>query len=262
MAFAEINGCGLHYREDGDPDGAALVFGNSLGCDLRIWDDVVAQLPPGLRILRYDMRGHGLSECPPGPYGMGTLVRDAEGLMDHLGLRDAVFVGLSLGGMVAQGLAVKRLDLVRGLVLACTAAKVGTAAQWQDRIATVQGDGIAALLDATMERWFTAGFRATPDIGQWRNMVARQPAEGYAACCAAISGTDFYTPTASLRLPCLGIAASEDRATPPDLVRETIALIPGARFELLRRAGHLACIEQPEAFGGLVNAFLRDIGHV
>lgn len=261
-SLIDANGIGLHVADDGPRDGPPVVFAHALGCDLRIWDGVLPHLPPGLRLIRYDSRGHGLSDCPAGPYAMGALVRDAEALLDALELRDAVFVGLSIGGLVAQGLAVKRLDLLRGIVLACTAAKIGTPALWQERIDMVKSDGPAALLDGLMPRWFTRGFRDGPEARMARNMVGRQPAEGYAGCCAAISGTDFYTPTSGLRLPCLGIAASEDGSTPPDLVRETIDLIPGARFELMRRAGHMAPVEQPEAFAALLSSFLRGIGHV
>lgn len=261
-ASIEANGISLQVREDGDPHGAPLVFSNALGCDLRIWDGVVAQLPPGLRIIRYDTRGHGRSDCPPGPYAMGTLIRDAEALMDALEVRDAVFVGLSLGGMVAQGLAVKRLDLIRGLVLSHTAAKIGLPAHWDARIEAVKAGGTAAISDMLMARWFTRKFRDSAPALAIREMLESQPREGHAACCAAISGTDFYTPTSGLRLPCLGIAASEDGTTPPDLVRETVDLIPGARFALMRRAGHMACVERPEDYAELLTGFLKDIGHV
>ncbi|MDA7428391.1 3-oxoadipate enol-lactonase [Primorskyibacter aestuariivivens] len=261
-SYIEANGIGMHVALDGDPDGKPVVFANSLGTDLRLWDPILPHLPDGLRIIRYDKRGHGLSECPPGPYSMGALVRDAEALLDALNVRDAMFVGLSIGGMIAQGLAVKRLDQVRALVLSNTAAKIGTADMWQERIDAVKSGGIAALSDSIIERWFGRDFRARPDLALWQNMLERQPAEGYAGCCAAISGTDFYTPTSGLRLPCLGIAGSEDGSTPPDLVRETVDLIPGSRFDLIRRAGHIPCVEQPETFGRLLSAFLTETGHV
>ena len=134
MNVAELDGLRVHYRDDGDPAGAPVVFANSLGTDLRLWDEVIPLLPAGLRLVRYDKRGHGLTDCPAGPYKMGILVSDAERLMDHLGLRDAMFVGLSIGGMIAQGLAVKRPDLVRAMVLSNTAAKIGTPEMWQQRI--------------------------------------------------------------------------------------------------------------------------------
>jgi len=262
MMMADLGDVRLHYRVDGDPAGAPLVFANSLGTDLRLWDAVIPLLPEGLRIIRYDKRGHGLSSAPNPPYSMGALVRDAEALLDHLGVRDAVFVGLSIGGMIAQGLAVKRLDQLRALVLSNTAAKIGTTAMWDQRIAAVNAHGIDSLADATMQRWFSKSFRATPEIEAWRNMLIRQPVAGYAGCSAAISGTDFFTPTSGLRLPVLGIAGSEDGSTPPDLVRETTDLVPGSRFELIRGAGHLPCVEKPAEYAAILSAFLQEIGHI
>lgn len=252
----------LHYRVDGPDDGRPVVFANSLGTDMRLWDLVLPLLPKGLRIIRYDKRGHGLSTVPNGPYSMGALVRDCEKLLDHLNVRDCVFVGLSIGGMIAQGLAVKRLDLVRAVVLSNTGAKIGTKTMWDDRIAAVKQGGIEALADATMARWFSKSFRATPQMELWRNMLVQQAADGYTGCSAAISGTDFFTPTSGLRLPALGIAGTEDGATPPDLVRETINLIPGAQFKLIRQAGHLPCAEQPEEYAAILTEFLKGVGHV
>ncbi|WP_282120732.1 3-oxoadipate enol-lactonase [Ruegeria atlantica] len=262
MQIVDIGNVQIHYRVDGDPGGAPIVFANSLGTDLRLWDDLLPHLPAGLRIIRFDKRGHGLSSQPPAPYSMGALVRDTEDLLDFLEVRDCVFVGLSIGGLIGQGLAVKRLDQVRALVLSNTAAKIGIPSIWQDRMDAVQKGGIEALADATMERWFSKAFRASPEHLLWRNMMVRQPVDGYLGCCAAISGTDFYTPTSGLRLPTLGIAGSEDGSTPPDLVRETVDLIPGSRFELMRRAGHLPCVEQPAEYAALLHSFLTEIGHV
>jgi 3-oxoadipate enol-lactonase len=262
MKIARLGDVALHWREDGDPGGAPVVFANSLGTDLRLWDDIVPLLPPGLRIIRYDKRGHGLSSCPPAPYSMGALVTDAERLLDHLGVTGCVFVGLSIGGMIAQGLAVKRLDLVRGMVLSNTAAKIGTARMWEERIAAVRAGGIEALADAVMERWFSKTFRQTDALTAWRNMLVRQPAEGYIGCGAAIAGTDFYTTTATLTLPTLAIAGTEDGSTPPDHVRETADLIKGSRFHLVRGAGHLPCVEKPGEYAEVLTAFLREIGHV
>ena len=193
---------------------------------------------------------------------MGALVSDAEALLDHLKVRNCVFVGLSIGGMIAQGLAVKRMDQVRAMVISNTAAKIGTAEMWNDRIAAVQAGGIEALADTIMERWFSKPFRATPELTAWRNMLTRQPAEGYIGCSAAIAGTDFYTTTASLTLPTLAIAGSEDGSTPPDLVRETADLVKGSRFELIRGAGHLPCVEKPAEYAAVLTKFLKDIGHV
>ncbi|MBT3141700.1 3-oxoadipate enol-lactonase [Phaeobacter gallaeciensis] len=262
MQIADLGDVKLHYRIDGDPDGVPVVFSNSLGTDLRLWDPILPYLPKGLKLIRYDKRGHGLSSMPRGPYSMGALVRDVERLMDLLEIKKALFVGLSIGGMTAQGLAVKRLDLIRAMVLSNTGAKIGTPEVWDQRIAEVKANGIEALADGIMERWFSKGFRSTLELELWRNMLVRQPDEGYAGCSAAISGTDFYTPTSGLRLPTLGIAGSEDGSTPPDLVRETVDLIPGSQFHLIRKAGHLPCVEQPEEYAAVLTKFMRDTGHI
>lgn len=262
MKMADLDGVRLHYREDGDPDGAPIVFSNSLGTDMRLWDPILPLLPKGLRIIRYDKRGHGLSECPRGPYKMGGLVHDVEQLMDFLRVRDAMFVGLSIGGLIAQGLAAKRLDLVRAMVLSNTGAKIGTRQIWQDRFDAIAANGMASIADPTMERWFSRSFLKTPELDVWRNMLIRQPAEGYCASGAAIAGTDFYTPTSGLRLPVLGIAGSEDGATPPDLVRETVDLVPGSKFALIRGAGHLPCVEKPDEYARILADFLTETGHV
>ena len=162
----------------GDPDGAPLVFANSLGTDFRIWDRVLPLLPPGLRVLRYDMRGHGLSDAPAGDYFMGDLVADAAALMQATGFRDAAFVGLSIGGVVAQGLAAERPDLVKLAVLSNTAAKIGTEESWRDRMATVRAEGIEAIADRVMQLWFTRGFHAdrADELALWRHMLTRTPA--------------------------------------------------------------------------------------
>lgn len=261
MQIAELKDIALHYADTGPKDGPAVVFVNSLGTDFRLWDKIVPDLPDTLRVIRFDKRGHGLSACPPPPYGMGTLVSDLEALLDHLEVRNAVIVGCSIGGMIAQGIAVKRLDQVRAIVLSNTGAKIGTTEMWADRIAAVKAGGIAALSDMILERWFTRSFHATPEFKAWEAMLLRTPAEGYMGCSAAIGGTDFYTTTASLTLPTLAIAGSEDGSTPPDLVRETAALVKGSRFELIRAAGHLPMVEAPARFGEILNGFLADIGH-
>ncbi len=262
MPFANLNSIQTHYRDEGDPNGAPVLFINSLGTTLHLWDPILPHLPDGMRIIRYDMRGHGETEVPPAPYTMGALVKDAEALLDHLNLKEVLVVGLSIGGMVTQGLAVKRLDLVRTMVLSNTAAKIGSPKMWEERIEAVHAQGLAALSQGVMERWFSQDFQAQPELAHWKSMLEATPPEGYAGCCAAIQGTDFYTPTSGLRLPTLGIAGSEDGATPPDLVRETVELIPGARLELLRRTGHLPCVEKPAEYAALLTDFMKETGHV
>ncbi len=255
------DGVKLNVLAEGPTDAPAIIFANSLGTDLRLWDGIVPLLPNGLRVIRYDMRGHGQSDVPDAPYTMGQLVSDAEAVCDAFDLRDVLFVGLSVGGMVAQGLAVKRPDLVRALVLSNTAAKIGNKKLWQDRIDTVTSKGLDAMADEVMKRWFSPSFYASEEMLAWRDMLVATPLGGYVGICHAIAGTDFYTPTSGLRIPTLGIAGSDDGATPPDLVRETIDLIPGSRFELMRRVGHLPCAENPVGYASLLNTFIQDIGY-
>ncbi|GKY88875.1 3-oxoadipate enol-lactonase [Sinisalibacter aestuarii] len=264
MHFADLGDIRVHYDDRGPQDGPAVVFANALGTDFRIWDGVIAHLPGGLRLIRYDMRGHGLTTCPEAPYYMGDLVNDAAKLMEHLGVKDAVFVGLSIGGMIAQGLAAERLDLLRAIVLSNTAAKIGTHQMWHDRVHAVRDGGIEAVADAKLERWFARTTRAERPqlVSGIRAMLTRQPVEGYIGCLEAIGETDLVESTARLRLATLGIAASEDGSTPPDLVRETIESIPGSKFHLIRRAGHLACVEAPAEYAAALEGFLREVGQI
>lgn len=265
MQMRDIGGnIRLHYDDTGPADAPALVFSNSLGTDFRLWDPVLAQLPAGLRVIRYDMRGHGLSSCPEGPYFMGDLVAEVATLLDHLNVKDCVFVGLSVGGMVAQGLAAERLDLVRAMVLSNTAAKIGTPAMWGERMDAVRADGIEALAFATMQRWFAPRFRKEHpgEVEAYMNMLMRTPREGWLGCAAAIAETDLYESTARLGLPTLGIAGSDDGSTPPDLVRETVDLVKGSRFHLIRGAGHLPCVENPAEYAEVLSRFLSDTGQL
>lgn len=262
MRVLKANGVKLNWREDGDPAGVPVVFANSLGTDLRLWDQILPLLPSGLRIIRFDKRGHGLSDCPPAPYAMENLVSDAEALLDGLGISDCLFVGLSIGGMIGQGLAARRPDLMRALVLSNTAAKMGDAAMWQTRIDAIRAGGIEALADAVMERWFSPAFLARPELTAWRNMLTRTPLEGYVGCCHAIAGADLTESTKALTLPTLAIAGREDGASPPDLVQGTAGMIAGSRFTVIEGAGHLPCVEDPAAYAALLNDFLKEHAHV
>jgi len=257
-----VNGINIHYKLEGPENGPSIVFSNSLGTDMRIWDEVISYLPKNLKILRYDKRGHGLSDCPNSPYSMGVLVNDIEALMDTLKLKKSLFIGLSIGGMIAQGLAVKRLDLVSAMVLSNTAARIGNRQIWEDRISRVKSSGMNSLTEETMKRWFSKKFVQSKEINIWKNMFERQATEGYIGCSQAISGTDFYTPTSGLRLPTIAIAGSEDGSTPPDLVRETCNLIPGSKFNLIKGVGHIPCVEAPKKYSQILLDFMKELGYV
>lgn len=245
---------GMHYRTDGE--GPLVLLVNSLGTDLRIWDAVLPRLPAGLRVARFDKRGHGLSDLG-GETAIEDLADDAAALIEALG-GPAVVMGVSIGGLIAQALAARRPELVTALVLSNTAARVGTAESWQARIEQVRGQGLGTMADGIMERWFAAPFRAADELRLWRNMLARTPAEGYVACCRALAQADLTDAARQLNLPVLMVAGTDDGATPPDLVEGTCRLIPGARIEVIEGAGHLPMIETPEEFAAIVSPFLRE----
>ncbi|MGF1611336.1 MAG: 3-oxoadipate enol-lactonase [Kiloniellales bacterium] len=260
MRFARVHDVVLHYRVEGPEAAPALVFANSLGTDFRIWDALLDHLGGRFRAIRYDKRGQGLSDCAAAPYSIADHVGDLAGLLNHLGVERAVVVGLSIGGMIAQGLAAARPDLVRALVLCDTGHRIGSPSLWEDRIAAIRAGGIEALAGPILERWFSARFRAErPDeLAGWRNMLVRTPREGYLGCCAAIRDADLTGAARGLAVPVLCLCGSEDGATPPDLVRALAALIPGARFALIEGAAHLPCIEAPAALAGLIMDFFEE----
>ncbi len=262
MPLIYLDDIRLNALIEGPASGPPLVLLHALGTNLTLWDEVLPHLPQTLRVLRFDARGHGVSDTSAPPYAMGALVRDAERLMVHFGLKDAVVVGVSMGGMVAQGLAVKRLDLVRAMVLSNTAARIGTPEIWGARIAEVARSGLEPYADGAMERMLGPRWRSVPGMPRLRAMLTDTNPQGWIGCAGAISGTDFYTSTAGLTLPTLAIAGANDASTPPDLVRETADLIRGSRFALLRGAGHLPMVEKPAEYAVLLTGFLRDIGHL
>ena len=262
MQFARINDVTLHHQLIGAPEGRpVLVFINSLGTDFRIWRDVIVQFAGDAAIVAYDKRGHGLSDTGTTPYAMEDHVADLAGLLDHLNVRNAVICGVSVGAMIAQGLALSRPDLVRALVLCGAVSKAGEAAVWNGRIDTVNEQGIAGLADATMERWFTAAFRS-PDnaaFSGYLNMLLRSPVEGYTATCAALRDADYTDRVGTISVPTLCMVGEYDGSTPPLAVKRLADLIPGARFETIPDAGHLPMIEQPQAVVALIRSVLAGL---
>lgn len=262
MTFARVNGVVLHFEDRGADNRPAVVFSNSLGTDFRIWNGVAEQLDDGFRIIRYDKRGHGLSEATLPPCRMTDHVGDLAALLDHLEVSNASIVGLSVGGMIAQGLAALRPDLAAALVLCDTAHKIGPAEMWNERISAIGSGGIASLTDAIMERWFTPGYRSpdNPDFTGYVAMLTRTSVDGYVGTCAAIRDCDLTESTRALAVPALCIVGDQDGSTPPELVRSTAELIEGARFEIVEGAGHLPCVEQPERTADLIRDFLESAG--
>lgn len=264
MDFARVNGLTLHYRMTGRPGGPVIVLANSLGTDARIWDGVIARLADRYGILSYDKRGHGLSDAPPGPYSLDGHAADLEGLLDHLGLGDFALAGISVGGMIAQRVALRRPGRVKALILCDTAARIGAAASWNERIEAVRTRGMAAIADAVLDRWFTQAFRRDrpAELAGWRNMLLRTPAEGYAGTCAALRDADLTADVPAIGLRTLVVSGAEDLATPPDVVRALADLLPDARFEIVPDAAHIPSIEQPEKLATLMEDYFREVGHV
>jgi len=260
MTFGRINQHTLHYRDENPTAGRAVVFVNALGTDLRIWDGVVDWLGRDLRLLRYDLRGHGLSDAPQGPYTIDDHTADLAALLDARGIRDALIVGLSVGGLIAQAIAARRTDLVGALILSDTAPRIGAAALWSARMDAIRRSGIDAIADAILERWFPRAWRdrSPAELAGYRNMLVRMPVEGYLGTCATLRDTDLSETARTLRQPTLCLVGADDEATPPALVQAMSEAIPGASFEIVADAGHLPCIEQPQFIAARITAFAEE----
>jgi 3-oxoadipate enol-lactonase len=237
----------VHTVVTGREDGPVVVLSNSLGSTYRMWDAQVAALQERYRVVRYDIRGHGYSPVPDGPYSIDDLADDLVALLDQLGIGRAHLVGLSLGGMTAMRVAARNPDRVDRLALLCTGAALPPASGWTDRAATVRAGRSAAVAKAVVERWFTPGHLAAhPDVREAHEaMVAATSAEGYAGCCEAIAALDLRDDLASIKAPTLAIAGADDPATPPAKLEEIAAGVPHARLLVVPRAAHLANAEQP-----------------
>ncbi len=250
----------MNFRDIGPRDGLPVVFANSLGTDLRMWDGVIAALP-GLRAIGFDKRGHGLSALPPQAWTIEDLASDVLALMDHLQIDRAVIAGCSVGGMIAQATAIAAPGRVRGLVLSNTAAKIGTVEGWQARIAAIRAGGIASIGDAILQRWFAADFLARPDHLAWRTMLERTDPEGYCGTCVVLSKADLRAGLRGLDMPVLFLAGDQDQSTPVSLVTETAALIAGAKVAVVGGSGHLPAIDAPATTAKLIEDFLKDHFH-
>ena len=261
MPFLDVGDCVLHYQVDGPSHKHALVFSNSLGSDLRIWDPMVPYLAGDFRLIRYDTRGHGLSEALPPPYSSADLARDVVGLLDQLQIKEAVVCGLSVGGVIAQQLAIEHPDRVRALVLCDTGARIGTVASWEERIATVKAHGLGVLAAPSMERWFSGDFRRRHGaaLRGYANMVVRTAVDGYVGTCCALRDTDLTQAAASIDKPTLVLCGDQDIATPPDMARDLAKIIPRARLALISGAAHISCVEQPAVMATQIRQFLREV---
>ena len=258
MPSIDFNGVSLNYRIDGADGAPALLMSNSLGTNLDMWDWQVDALAASFRVIRYDSRGHGKSSAPKGPYSIEMLAQDALGLLDALNIRRVHFCGLSKGGMVGQWLGVHASDRLNRLVLANTSPFMPPRELWEQRIETVLSDGMAALEQTIIQRWFSEEFIAAipAAIAKVRDMILTTPAQGYAACCMAIRDMDQRDSLTAVRTPTLVIVGDADPATPPDHGALIQSRIKGCELITLQ-AAHLSNVEQPQAFTSAVLAFLK-----
>lgn len=259
MPYIRANDAAVYYEYSGPADAPVAMLANSLGTNVHVWDAIVSELAVTSRVLRYDMRGHGLTDAGPQPT-MQDLANDVLALLDALDLARVRFVGLSIGGMIGQQFAADHPERVEALVLCATASRIGTANVWNERIAAVRQAGTAAIARGVLARWFTpATHRDQPElIRGFGNMLARTPADGYAGACAAIRDADLAVRDGKIAAPTLVISGAEDAVTPPADGRALCDAIPGARLAIIDGAAHIIPAERPAEFVHLLVPFLRD----
>jgi 3-oxoadipate enol-lactonase len=257
MPFAQLKDVRIHYGLGGPASAPVLVFSNSLGETLEMWNPQMPVFEKQFRVLRYDTRGHGRSSVTPGPYTIEQLARDVVGLLDQLQLDRVYFCGLSMGGQTGMWLALNAADRFHKLVLCNTAAKIGTPEIWNPRIEAVRKGGMKSISTAVMERWFSAEYRAkSADVVASTKLTfeASNP-DGYVANCAAIRDFDAREVVAAISVPALVIAGTHDAATTPAEGRYLADRIAGARYVELN-AAHLSNIENRDGFNAELSAFL------
>ena len=258
-----INAAGIEisYELTGDPNSPVVVLSHSLGTSLEIWDNQICALAESFRVLRYDTRGHGGTSAPEGPYSMDILVEDAVSLLDVLGLEKMHWVGLSMGGMIGQGIAIKHPDRLLSLSLCNTVASVSERARetWRIHSLPKHSVSLANLVDYAMFLLFSPDFKAThPNEYQAiRQQYLRTPAHGYTACALAVIESDFTHNLSAIQVPTLIISGDRDIATPKEEAVFMQRLIPNSNLEIISDAAHLSNVEQPEVFNEVLLSFLR-----
>lgn len=258
MPMIDADDCPIYVEVEGPAGAPVLMLSNSLGTNLHMWDDQMADWTKDFRVVRYDRRGHGKSGVPKGPYSMERFGRDVIAVADALNVKKFNWCGLSMGGMVGQWLGAHAPDRVEKLVLSNTNFNYADKSSWNDRIKFVREKGLGQLVDSNMERWFTKGFRerAPQSIAHMKTMFLGTAPAGYIACCEAIRDMDFTASNPTIKAPTLVIVGSQDPATPPAAGEAIAKQIKGARLVSLD-AAHIANIEQPKAYAETVRTFLH-----
>lgn len=256
------NGIDLHYTVEGA--GPWLVMSHSLACDSAMWDEQAALLAKRFKVVRFDTRGHGRSDAPPGAYSLELLADDAKGLLDALGARAVHWVGLSMGGMIGQTFELKYPGTFQSLVLADTTSHYPPelAPLWADRIKTAQAQGMEPLVEPTLGRWFTEPFRkSSPErVQPIADVIRSTPVAGYVGCCSAIPKINVTARLKEITCPALVIVGEQDPGTPVAMAKTIQENLPGAELVVIPSAAHLANIEQPGAFNHALTRFYDRIG--
>ncbi|HEX5478002.1 MAG TPA: 3-oxoadipate enol-lactonase [Burkholderiales bacterium] len=257
---ATVNGIETNYEIHGKEGAPWLAFSHSLACDLRMWDGQVEAFKDRFRILTYDTRGHGASAAPKGAYTLEQMADDLHGLLAHLKIDKLHFCGLSMGGMIGQTFALKYPGKFASLTLADTSSgyPAGTVAIWEERIRTVEAKGMGALVQSTVERWFTPPFRekAKDKVAKIAAQIERTPPAGYIGCCHAIPRLNLTARLKEIQCPTLVICGEDDAGTPPAMARTIHENLAGSKLVLIPQAAHLSNLEQPEAFNRALREFL------
>jgi 3-oxoadipate enol-lactonase len=259
-----VNGISVHYTLEGPASGPVITMSNSLASNLSMWEPQMPILTSRYRVLRYDTRGHGGTEATAGPYSLDELSEDVRALLQALGITRTHFIGLSMGGMIGQIIALKYPQMLQSLVLCDTMSRVPTAAKpmWDDRIHTAETGGMEPLVEPTLARWFTEPFRqkGSPVLDQVRTMIRSTPPRGYTGCCHAIAALNLTDHLKAITLPTLIIVGEDDPATPVAASHVIHEQIRGSELVILKAAAHLSNLEQPEAFNQALTAFLPKVG--
>jgi 3-oxoadipate enol-lactonase len=258
-----VNGISVHYTLEGPASGPVITMSNSLASNLSMWEPQMPVLTSRYRVLRYDTRGHGGTEATAGPYSLDELSEDVRALLRALGITRTHFIGLSMGGMIGQIIAIKYPQMLQSLVLCDTMSRVPTEAKpmWDDRIHTAETGGMEPLVEPTLARWFTESFRqkGSPVLDQVRTMIRSTPPRGYTGCCHAIAALNLTDHLKAITLPTLIIVGEDDPATPVAASHVIHEQIRGSELVILKSAAHLSNLEQPEAFNQALTAFLPKV---
>lgn len=242
------------YELTGPPQAPVVVLSNSLGTDRTMWDAQLPALSARFRVLRYDQRGHGKTPATSGPYDLELLGRDVLGLLDHLEIGRVHFAGVSLGGMTGMWLACNAPERIDRLALLCTSAALGPASDWRERAEFVRANGTSAMVESTLQRWFTPALSSRQDVSaKYGAMIAATDDEGYAGCCEAIAAMELDERLAEITAPTLVVAGYDDPATPPEHAERIAGSVAGARLEVLDSAAHLANVERSEQVDRLLD---------